>query len=224
MHYPAVMTEDATLDAALAGKSLARFGDGEWKVATGRHAKSQDGSPDLRKLLERILRDVTGPCIPCIPSQRPESPKAEYWEDYAASRYVKLLRADGIYGSSLITRPDSAPWIARPDYWAKVHQLWAGKDVVLVRGEGGKGLQVSDMPSAAGVTEVLGPVRNAWRHAPALLSGARAAAKGGKTVMAYLLAQEGVHAVDLGHIALFMRKAVAGQDATVRTLEDKLEG
>lgn len=230
MHYPAVMSEDDTLDAALAGRSLARFGDGELKIATGRHAKSQEGKPALQATLLRILRDTTGPCLPCIPSQNPTSPKAYFWEDYATRRYVQLLRADGVYGSSLITRPDSAPWIARPDYWAKVERLWAGKDVVLVRGAGGKALQPADLASAASVVEILGPVSNAWTMAPRLLDQAAAAAGGRKTVLlclgatatalAWSLAQNGVHAVDLGHIALFMRKAGRGEDATVKTEAD----
>jgi hypothetical protein len=33
MAYPRVLSEDETLDAALAGRSLARYGDGELRIA-----------------------------------------------------------------------------------------------------------------------------------------------------------------------------------------------
>lgn len=224
MTYPSVMSEADTIRAALAGRSLARFGDGELKIATGRNAKSQAGAPDLAKALRRVLLDTTGPCLPCIPRIVAESPKADFWNAYTGRRYTDLYRHLAPYGSSLVTRPDSAPWINDPAYWALVRDLWRGQEVVVMHG-GRKGLHAGDMPEAASVVEIEAPVRDAWIHAPRLMERVRSAAapRGAPkkrvilclgataTAMAYLLAQEGLHVLDLGHMAMFLRKLDAGQ-------------
>jgi hypothetical protein len=66
------------------------------------------------------------------------------------------------FGSSLITRPDSAPWIDEPGYWESVRALWKGKDITLVVGD--KKSVTSEMieGDAASYREVWGPRVNAY--------------------------------------------------------------
>lgn len=228
MPYPTVLLEAATIQEAVKGRSLARFGDGELKLCLGRHAKSQRHDAGLVKFLRRALLDPSGPCLPCIPGG-PSSgtPKAEFWRDYWAPRYERLFVAGGVYGSSWVTRPDSAPWIATPAYWALVRSLWEGKDCVLV-GSSGKALQAGELVGAASVEHIQAPVRDAWadearlwdrlkheRRTVILCLGATA------TALAFRLAERGVHALDLGHIALFMRRAEGGLDPTTLSHEEK---
>lgn len=236
MNYPMVLSEDATLEAALAGRSLARYGDGEFKLAIGKKCVSQDADPALAEHLKLILKSARRPdCLVCIPNLDSDTPKRESWENYRADRYTALL-SDGPYGSSFITRPDSAPWIDRPGYWDKVRQLWAGRDVVLVHG-GHNALTPEALSAARSVHEIVGPRTSAYgelarleaeilavwrplwqawlrhpdderelgRPRPVVIMCLGAAA----TVLAWRLSGQGVQALDLGHMGLFMRHAGA---------------
>lgn len=213
MRYPTVLGESETLDRVLAGASLARYGDGEFKMAGhGAGIKSQQADPALSARLKAILRD-SGRCLVGIPNIRSDTPKAEHWGKYM--QYGSLL-ANRSYVSSFITRPDSAPWINVPDYWARLESLWLGQDVTLVRGSG-KGLTADDLVGAATITEILAPRQHAWAEYASLLDRigrpARALICLGPTatVMAVDLCARGVHAVDLGHVALFLRKYRRGE-------------
>lgn len=227
MRYPAVMGEWQTLVAARSGKSIARFGDGEIKLALGRDAKSQRGDPALAKALRGVLRDTVGPCLPCIPNIAHKSgPKEAFWAQYRSGRYVSLYAADAIYGSAFITRPDSAPGIDTADYWASVRELWWKRDVVLVRGST-KSLTAADLLGAESVLEIVGPRQHAWKEADAIFARLKRERRpvllclgATATVLAHRLAHEGVHALDLGHIGMFLRKRDRGEPMQV-TEEDK---
>ncbi len=122
--YPSVLGEFETLDRVLAGASLARYGDGELKMA-GHNAgiKSQQADPALSRRLAEILL-ASGDCLVGIPNIHSKTPKAELWGKY--TRYSSLLATGRQYASSFITRPDSAPWIDVPAYWDRIEQLWRG--------------------------------------------------------------------------------------------------
>lgn len=228
MLYPLVLSEAETIQEAAKGRSLARFGDGELKLCLGRHAKSQAHDKGLVKYLRQALLDPSPACLACIPGG-PSSgtPKADFWREYWGPRYARLFSPSITYGSSWVTRPDSAPWIASPAYWESVRQLWAGKEVVLV-GSSGKSLQASELVGAQSVEHIDAPRQHAWHDAPRLWErlknekrtvilclGATA------TALAYRLAERGVHALDLGHIALFMRRADQGLPTDQLSIEEK---
>jgi glycosyltransferase GT-like protein len=208
-----LLDEFETLEAAHAGRSIARFGDGELKIATGRDAKSQPHDKMLELRLREALKSpgTTGPLV-CIPRANPKSPKVDLWRTFETRQYLKLYDDEGTYGSPFITRPDSAPWIETPKYWERVVDLWRDRDVVLVRGPN-KSLRPEDMTAAASIEDVLCPAQNAWtihgelferlhgeRRRVIFCLGATA------TVLAFRLGIEGVHAIDLGHIGMFMRR------------------
>lgn len=222
MTYPKVLTEDETLDLVLAGRSLSRWGDGEFKIACNSASiKSQPYDRALQKRLMGALREP-GDCIVGIPNIDAPTPKADFWERYRwTERHLPVQE----YGSSFVTRPDSAPWIDRPDYWAKVESLWLGRPVTLVRGSG-KSLTAEDLMGAGEVTEIIGPRQGAWSDYSALLKRIgrpeRALLCLGPTatVMAVDLCARGVHAIDLGHIGMFLRKHRRGEPMWV-TKQDK---
>lgn len=213
MGYPRVLSERETLAAVREGLGLARYGDGEIKIARGRDAKSQRGAPDLAKALRRILVSPQTKCLVCIPNVMSQTPKAEFWAQYGSdTKTTRLYDPDRVYGSSFITRPDSAPWIDVPDYWAEVIDTWRGRDVVLVRGSS-KSLTAADLGAARSVRELIVSRQHAWEDYPKLLGaligeqrrvilclGATA------TVLAWELAHYGVQALDLGHVGMFLRK------------------
>lgn len=223
MRYPAVLAESLTIQAALDGRNLARFGDGELKLALGKDAKSQRHHPQLQAALRRVLRDWRGPCLPCIPRiAGKDSPKEAFWAQYRQQTYVRLYDSGGFYGSSFVTRPDSAPAPFDAAYWAQVRRLWAGRDVVVVGGSG-KSLKTSDLVGAAAVEEIEAPRQHAWDAHDDLLARLKGERErlvilcigATATVLAWELAQHRVKAVDLGHLAMFSRKARAGEPLVV---------
>jgi hypothetical protein len=211
--YPSVTGERETLDRVLDGASIARYGDGEFKMAShGASIKSQRGHPELTRRLRAILED-SGACLVGIPNIRSATPKVEFWGKYM--RYADLL-ADRPYVSSFITRPDSAPWIDTPEYWATVESLWRGRDVTLVRGST-KSLVAEDLASARTVTEIVAPRQHAWAEYASLLERIGTPERvllclgPTATVMAVDLCAKGVQAIDLGHLGLFRRKHLRGE-------------
>lgn len=217
MTYPRVLGEFETLERVASGRSLARFGDGEFAMASGADMKSQRFDHQLQRRLRDILID-SGECLIGVPNIHTsiKTPKRTSWDKHMA-RGESLLSPNRPYVSAFISRPDSAPWIDTPEYWGLLESLWIGKDVVVVRG-GEKSLMPSDLVGARSVREVVGPSQHAWSDYSRLVAevgtpdgivllclGATA------TVMAVDLCALGVHAVDLGHVGMFLRKHRRGE-------------
>jgi hypothetical protein len=215
MNYPNVLGEYETITAAQ-GLSLSRYGDGELRTCLGGDAISQrERSPKLMAELRAILQEPTPNLLVCIPNIYSKTPKAASWKKYGDPKYVALYGKQQ-FGSSLVTRPDSAPWIDTPEYWDKVRSLWKGKDIVLAVGD--KKSVTSEMieGEAASYREVWGPRVNAYAEIDrmeeeiGLHTGTVITCLGvTATVLAARLAKKGVHCLDLGHIGMFMRHAGA---------------
>lgn len=242
-HYPSVLGEFETMQAVASGKSIARYGDGEFKMCTGAGIKSQDHHPVLQTRLREILKD-SGDCLVGIPNihtkERWEdergnpfsgTPKKDFWAPF--TRFTYLL-TDREYVSSFITRPDSAPWINRKDYWALLESLWKDQDVTLVRGSG-KSFTAERLMLAGAkrVHEVIqqpgynGRPQHAFAQYDDLVkrigTPERALLCLGPTatVLAVDLCAKGVHAIDLGHMGMFYQKHVNGVPVVV-TPEDRM--
>lgn len=207
------MDEDTTLKVALAGRSISRFGDGELRLAVGGKAVSQVALPKLRKELCNLLREQTAAlvCVPRISHTHTPRDKVVLWSKYATGKYTTLFGKKQ-FGSAFITRPDSAPWIDRPDYWKLVRDLWLGRDIVLVVGSD-RSLREDMMTEARSIRMVHGSYHDSYEcidrieeeigtpSGPVILClGATA------TILAERLARKNVHALDLGHIGMFMRR------------------
>lgn len=212
--YPHVLGELATLEMVLSGKSIARYGDGELKMASRLVSiKSQSAHPVLSRRLREILYD-SGECLVGIPNIHSPTPKIDFWRKYRL--FADVLNDKREYVSSFITRPDSAPWLDVPEYWDKVESLWRGQDVTLVRGSS-KSLVAEDLIGAGVVTEVIAPRQHAFAEYDSLLrrigrpKRALLCLGPSATVMAVDLCASGVHAIDLGHIGMFMRKHRRGE-------------
>lgn len=227
MNYPSVYDEAETLTVASEGRSLARFGDGELKLAMGKSAKSQQFDPALKQALREVLADPGGPCLPCIPRRIVGGPKARFWEQYLGTPYTLLYQPSGLYGSAFVSRPDSAPAINCRPFWDDVERLWADRDVVLVRGSD-KSLKPEHMRAAASVEEVLAARQHAWSFIDGLFLQLREEKRrvflclgATATVLAWRLAHEGVHALDVGHIGMFMKRIGPGGRIPAEALASK---
>lgn len=192
--------------------SIARYGDGELRVAVGGSAVSQQGDKRLAHELRAILRDDVPGLLVGVPNFD-QTPCKHNWSRYREGKFAPLFDKGRTYASSLITRPDSAPWIDRPAYWHRVRELWRGQDVVLVSGDH-KSLTPDMLIDAASVRVVTGPRKHAYAEIDRIereigtpqgmvimCLGCTA------TVLASRLHKRGVHALDLGHIGMFMRHA-----------------
>ncbi len=219
--YPKVTGEFETLQRICAGASIARYGDGEFKMAAhGAGIKSQRPHPALTARLQNILKD-SGKCLVGIPNihavlehESSTGQKIEFWTKQM--RYGGILNLNRSYVSSLISRPDSAPWIDKDAYWQLLESLWVGQDVTVVRGSG-KSLCPDDLVGARTITDVLCPKQHAFSDYASILerigTPKRALICLGPTatVLAVDLCKRGVHAIDLGHVALFLRKRRRGE-------------
>lgn len=223
---PHVLSEMATVECAINGMSLARFGDGELRLATGRgDAVSQrTRDPKLVYELRAILKNKTSGLLVCIPDFYGKGPNQKNWQKYARPEFLAMM-TNTRYGNAFITRPDNAPWINRPSYWARVHDLWADRDVILVTGNE-KSITLPMLKLAKSVELIMGPAveayaeidnieaqvieKNGQKKATVLLClGATA------TCLAWRLARRNIHAVDLGHIGMFMRRLKVQDGTTV---------
>ncbi len=198
-----------TLRLVLDGRSLSRYGDGEFKMALrGVGIKSQNADKGLSRRLREILHD-SGACLVGIPNIRSHTPKSAFWNK--VREWSPELLADRTYVSSFVSRPDSAPWINTAEYWDLVEQLWRGRDVTLVRGSG-KAFTPDLMRGAGAITEIIGPRNSAWSDYDALMerigTPERALLSLGPaaTVMAVDLCRRGVHAIDVGHMGSYYRR------------------
>lgn len=212
--YPRVVNENDTLDAVLSGKSLTRYGDGEFRLAMGGSKNvSQVNHPDLRRELVEILATPQNFCLVAIPDMNPQSPKWWFWGKYLYT-YPRMLNPKMTYYSQFITRPDSAPAIDIPEFYDRMENLWRDQEVVLVRGsERSLVEERGTMLLAKKVHPVMCMRRDAYQEIDRvekdvlalnvnrvlLCAGAMA------TVLTYRLAKKGLHAIDLGHIGYLWR-------------------
>jgi len=230
--WPDVLDEDATLEQLHQGRSIARYGDGEFKMCEGNGIKSQNEDASLSAELARILYDP-GDCLVGIPNITPATidrmeigQKKEFWEKQR--RFLYLLEDGRSYVSSFITRPDSAPWINRAKYWARLEQLWIDQEVTLVRGSG-KSLTGEDLIGAGMVTEIIGPRQHAWSARDELLERIGRPKRvllclgPSATALAVRLCRVGVQAIDLGHVGMFLRKHRRGDPMWVTEGEKDID-
>jgi len=218
---PAIYDEYETLDLAKSF-SIARFGDGELKLALGHNCISQSADPALAKELREILAGAPDSrCIVCLPNYY-RNAKKQAWDDYSQPKYSTLFTR-GPYGSAFITRPDSAPAIDTPEYWEQVRGLWSGKDVIFVRGgekAAERSLRLANFGAARTVVDIQASThRDAYNEVDELQARILSAASkvdnplvimclgATATVLAWRLSRLGVQALDLGHIGMFMRHA-----------------
>lgn len=212
MTLPIVLSEVQTL-ATCSQFSVARFGDGELRLALGQSCSSQRADLGLARELRLLLARYRTGLVVCIPNFA-QGPRVKSWAQYASGAYADLYRQP-LYGSAFITRPDNAPKIDHPEYWAHVRCLWTDKDITLVCGDD-KSLTAEMMSDARSVRVVSGPRQHAYEQIDALEAqigtpagtvilclGATA------TCLAARLHAKKVHALDLGHVGMFMRHAGA---------------
>lgn len=205
-----ILSERETMTAGANGLNLARFGDGELRLAMGGSAISQSADAKLAKELRQILAGDTKSlaCIPPIYPMADENTRQKFWSKYTSPDFLQLYGSQ-TFGSAFVTRPDSAPNIDNPEYWDTVASLWRKRDVLYVTGgdthlikiiaresDSMNLLSVPKKDAYSMVDRIFNSCKN-FKGTVLLACGATA------TVLAHRLAAVGVHAVDIGHMGMF---------------------
>ncbi len=233
---PSVMSIEETLKRiAEENLSVARFGDGEIKLADNRNISFQKADPVLCDKLRQVLRSSDEGFLVCVPDVFLST---DYMTESASSHWKKhllefrrvwysLLPSQKPYGNAFLSRcymilKDKS---RSAEYFALMKQIWDGKDILLVEGEKSRlGIGNDLFDNASSVSRILGPVSGAFGKYDELLE---TAVNNGRdklillalgptsSVMAYDLWKQGLTAVDLGHADIEYEWFLKG--ATVKT-------
>ena len=210
--YPEVTDEAATVDELLKGASIARLGDGEFKLIVGQGYVREPANPRLGKELRNVVSKPAPGCIVGIPRLHAKGPKNKNWLA-RVERFMPYLNEDQTYYSAFISRPDSAPWINRPKFARKMQKLWKGKKVVALCEPKSSLLRMLDC-GAGEVVHIECPsecayalidlfekaIMQAQTHIAFLACGPTA------TCLANRLARRGVQAIDFGSGGAFVAR------------------
>lgn len=219
MSYPPVHDEFETLALLKRGYSIARFGDGEFKLMDGKDQIREPANASLAAELRHILRTPTEMCLVGIPTMDKKGAKYKSWIRHE-ERFAKILRrARHEMYSAFISRPDSAPWIRTRNYAEGMQSLWAGKYVAVVCENGGSALRAVT-PAARHVEYHECPTHRTYSQIEkfeqaivdsrvdiAILSCGPAA-----TCLANRLSKRGIQAIDFGSGGSFIAKLLRGDE------------
>lgn len=215
MKYPVVIPEWSTLAALLLGKSISRFGDGEFKLVDGREYVREPRNAKLTAEIRSVLYDPTPDLIVGIPTMNPNGPKYEATWARHKERFTKLIAPSkiGQFYSAFISRPDSAPWINTPQFAVEFQHLWRDRRVALVCEKNGSAYRCIKLAArelhhircpSHGAYELIDAFEREiaqYRPEIAFLSCGVSA-----TCLAARLARRGIQAIDFGSGGSFLAK------------------
>lgn len=221
---PQVLTLEDSLQVLLnSEKSLARFGDGEFKLMMMEGINFQKADKKLATKLIEVLQnknpnllvglpDVFGCCY------------SEYFRrvmvNYREFLY-QYIDFSSQYCNSMITRQSKFNSEQEGiEYYDKIKNLWKNRDIVIVEGEGSRlGIGNDLFSGANSIIRILCPIKNAFSKYDRILSECKQISKDKlfilalgptATVLAYDLSNLGYRALDVGHVDLmyeyFLRK------------------
>ncbi len=218
---PRVMDSEGTLRRVLAeGLSVARFGDGEFRMMRGGGIGFQRPDATLRRRLLEVAHTPAPRCLVCLPNIF--GPLSRFTPQAAATlRRILLLQRPWIaktfaptrlYGDAYVSRfyMDTLDRAQAERVVALWRQIWEGRDLLIVEGRHSRLGEGNDLFSnARSLRRILCPARDAWSAYEDILAAAKRHAPGRltlvalgptATVLAHDLAQAGHQALDCGHL------------------------
>jgi glycosyltransferase family protein len=233
IRLPNVCSIEETMSKLLKGHcSLSRFGEGEFRLALGTSIEFQGADPILQQRLKEILRTESEKVLIGIPDVFGSlaihtSASREFWREYL------LRNRDSIYALLNFAREHHDANITRPYYmftdkaaaaarFRQLRRLWENKRILIVEGANtrlGRGNDLLHQTSS--IERIICPAVNAFERYEEILDITRRHAADRlvlialgptATVLAHDLAQEGLQAIDIGHIDIeyewFLRGAM----------------
>lgn len=221
---PKILTQDDTL-YTLSGsdKSMARYGDGEFKLMVGENISFQKYDPVLEKRLKEIIEYKNENLFIGIPDI------FGYCDGY--NRKVMALCRPMLYEHLDFSKEYIETWFVRRlkfatheqgvDYYNKIKTLWNDKDIVIVEGAGSRLGVGNDLFSGTkSIERILCPIKDAFSKYDEILAECLKqptnklfvlALGPTATVLADDLSRKGYRALDIGHLdtayEAFLRKA-----------------
>jgi glycosyltransferase family protein len=222
--YPSVLTETSTLQLIIEQKlSIARFGDGEFKLMVGeRHKSFQDVDQELNRRMKEVLKSQNASLLVAIQAVRTFEQLSFIWRKFIiriGDPVLDLLDRKREYASTGVFREihvdDSGAFIKRI---RAVKKLWEARDVVFVIGRNSRFKFEKELfNNCRSISYIYGPPKNAFSHYDELINQVRKYSKNEHlilialgptaTVMAHDLALEGYQAIDFGQMPGQFRKA-----------------
>jgi len=192
----------------------------------GQRDRYQKWDPSLAGLLGQTLGEASpGVLNALIPPPGVGELANQRWHCYMEANAGILGMLPKIqYGCASISRMDSNIQLLTEEWWLECSKLWADKEITLVRGSERSltAPQLLESPgSPEAVTEVLGPVQNAWDAYDDLFDRIIQADKEIVLLCTGLVARPLVHrltgtgrhkAYDLGHLGIWFDKGLPKLD------------
>lgn len=235
--YPKIADREKTISLIInEGKSISRFGDGEFATIEGkvRHKFQSEVDPKLGGRLREVLSSENDNLMVAIadnygtlahyttPVQREIR---AYMTPAVRAFHEQCLSKDREYHNTYLTRPYSVYRDQNTDAprvrFEQLKQIWNGKDCVFVEGEKTRmGVGNDLFAGAKSIRRILGPAENAFRAYDEILAECKKIPKDclfiiamGPTasVLAHDLCEAGYQALDMGHMDLEYEWFLRGQ-------------
>lgn len=219
---PEVLSVDETMEKIVReGLSVARFGDGEIKLAGGKDISFQPASQELSARLREVLKVDDEGFLPCIISFFEPDPDFTDVSNGHWIRHMKRFRylwyrytdSSIVYGNAFVSRfylssTDKSTTALR---FEKMKQIWKDRDLIIVEGSQSRiGVGNDLFDNVRSVKRILCPVTAAFDRYGEILDAALGQRTGNElyllalgpaaTVLAYDLFRAGAQAVDFGHL------------------------
>ncbi len=226
IRLPKVLNQFESVEAILnSDKSVARFGDGEFNLILGNAIGFQEYDEELSRRLKEILTTKDEGMLIGI-SRRfgslddVDAQVRAYWRGFMADHRAELytmLDFNKTYIDTCMTAhsievEDHLTEECRADtekYYNLVRQIWDGKDITIIKGEGTEKFENDIYDNAKSVSYIYGPKEHAFRDYQRIFEEAKKLPKDrliiavlGPTakVLAYDLHKLGYRVLDLGHM------------------------
>lgn len=217
-----VMSLEETLDRVIAGKlSVARLGDGEYRLIAQKNLWLQKANPLLRERLIGVLSANDSRLLVCITDNTIRLSQPFQNISFSVRCFaqtfpiIKGYLVPGYrYGNAFMTRfyLQERDRSRAPILFQKCKEIWAGRDVVIIEGEYTRfGVGNDLLKEAHSVRRILCPSKNAFESYREILEAAKEfesevlfliALGATATVLAFDLCQVGYQAIDIGHLDL----------------------
>lgn len=200
-------------------RGIVRFGDGEFKLISGKSISNQTYSEELGQRLYRIisnpcqgllisLPDIFNSVDQFVPSSR------DFWKEHLLFHRKDYITycPKGTYGNSFISRP----YImyknkeVQAQVFSSAKRLWDSRDIVFVEGDiSHNGVDNDLFDNATSIKRIIAPSENAFEKYDEILTECLKLNKNdlilvtlgaaGK-VLTYDLAEKGYHVLDIGSL------------------------
>lgn len=229
-----IYNDDETLNEIInKNKSIARYGDGEFKFIFGRNIGFQKYDKGMSKRLldilnskeENLLIGINAPYKQRNLNRLNLHGKNYYkaWFRRFRFRLARILK-NKVYYSSTITRfyMDLKSKRRVPDFIKRLKKIWDKRDVVIIEGEKSRlGIGNNLFDNMNSIQRIICPVTNAFNRYNEILNTVKTKITKNRlilialgptaTILAYDLYKLGYQAIDVGHIDIeyewFLKKA-----------------